>query len=96
MAAGAAARQALEAAGPLALEPLMAVTITVPEEWLGPAIGLFGAHNGKVEQLAQQGGHKIVQGTAPLSRLFGFSTQLRSATQGRAGLMMRFERFDVA
>ena len=96
MAAGAALRQALEAARPLSLEPLMAVEITVPEEWLGSAISLFGSLGGKVENLEDRAGLKSLQGIAPLSRLFGFSTSLRSATQGRAGLVMRFERFDVA
>ena len=96
MAAGLAVRQALEAARPLPLEPIMAVEISVPEDWLGSAIGLFGAHGGKVEALEERGGQKCVQGLAPLARLFGFSTELRSATQGRAGLMLRFARFDTA
>ncbi len=95
MAAGMAVRQALEAARPLALEPLMAVEISLPEEWLGSAISLFGARGGKVENLEDRAGLKCVQGLAPLSRLFGFSTSLRSATQGRAGLVMRFEKFDI-
>jgi elongation factor G len=95
MAANLAVRQALEAARPLPLEPIMAVEISVPEGWLGPAIGLFGAHGGKVEALEERGGQKCVQGLAPLARLFGFSTELRSATQGRAGLVLRFARFDA-
>jgi len=96
MAAGLAVRQALEAARPLPLEPIMAVEISVPEDWLGAAIGLFGSHGGKVESLEDRGGQKRVQGLAPLARLFGFSTELRSATQGRAGLVLRFARFDTS
>jgi len=94
MAAGAAVRQALENAAVAVLEPLMFVEISVPESALGSAISLFGTRGGKVDNLEERAGMKIVQGLAPLSRLFGFSTDLRSATQGRAGLVMRFERFD--
>ena len=95
MAAGIALRSALEAAQVTTLEPLMFVEISAPEANLGPAISLFGTRGGKVENILDHAGHKLVQGLAPLSKLFGFSTDLRSATQGRAGLMMRFERFDV-
>lgn len=95
MAAGIALRSALEEAGVTTLEPLMFVEISAPEAHLGPAISLFGTRGGKVENIMDHAGLKLVQGLAPLSRLFGFSTDLRSATQGRAGLMMKFERFDV-
>ncbi len=96
MAAGIALRTALEAAGVTILEPLMLVEISVPEANLGPAISLFGTRGGRVENILDRAGLKLIQGFAPLSSLFGFSTDLRSATQGRAGLLMRFERFDVA
>ena len=56
---------------------------------------LFRSRGGKVEDIQDRAGIKIVRGLAPLSRLFGFSTDLRSATQGRAGLVMTFERFDA-
>lgn len=95
MAAGIALRSALEEAGVTTLEPLMFVEISAPEAHLGPAISLFGTRGGKVENIMDHAGLKLVQGLAPLSRLFGFSTDLRSATQGRSGLMMKFERFDV-
>ena len=96
MAAGIALRTALEAAAVTTLEPLMFVEITAPEANLGPAISLFGTRGGRVENIIDRAGLKVVQGLAPLSKLFGFSTDLRSATQGRAGLGMRFERFDIA
>lgn len=95
MAAGAALRRAMAAAGPVALEPIMAVEILVPEAHLGAAISLFGTCGGKVENLCERAGQKVVQGLAPLRQLFGFSTSLRSATQGRAGLVMKFEKFDI-
>ena len=95
MAAGAALRQALAEADPVALEPVMAVEIIVPETHLGAAISLFGACGGKVENLLDRAGQKVMQGLAPLRQMFGFSTSLRSATQGRAGLVMKFEKFDM-
>lgn len=73
----------------------MKTEITVPEEFLGAALGLFTAAGGKVEDVEDQAGRKVLRGTAPLRRLFGFSTPLRSATQGRAGLTLTFDRFDV-
>lgn len=95
MAAGMALRESLAAAQPVSLEPLMLVEISVPESFLGPAISLFSSCSGKVENLQDQAGQKIVQGLAPMRQLFGFSTSLRSVTQGRAGLVMKFERFDT-
>ena len=95
MAAAQALREALGAACPVALEPIMRTEITVPEEFLGAAIGLFTTASGKVEDVEDQCASKLLRGTAPLRRLFGFSTSLRSATQGRAGLTLNFERFDV-
>lgn len=95
MAAGQALREALSKAAPVALEPVMRVEINVPEDFLGPAISLFTAAGGKVEDLEDHAGRKLLRGTAPLRRLFGFSTSLRSATQGRAGLMLSFDRFDL-
>ena len=95
MAAGQALRDALAAATPVTLEPIMRVEINVPEDFLGPAISLFNTAGGKVEDLADHSGRKLLRGTAPLRRLFGFSTSLRSATQGRAGLVLAFDRFDL-
>ncbi len=101
MAAGMALREALNKAAPQVLEPIMQVEISVPESFLGAAIGLFTTCGGRVENLEDKGkegsndGQKLIQGLAPLSRLFGFSTSLRSATQGRAGLMMQFAKFDT-
>jgi elongation factor G len=95
MAAGQALRDALAAASPVALEPVMAVEISVPENYLGSALSLFGSCGGKVEDLFERAGQKVMRGLAPMRQLFGFSTSLRSATQGRAGLVMKFEKFDV-
>ena len=96
MAAAQALKQALAAASPVVLEPVMHVTISCPEAELGSAISLFGTLGGKIDEMEDNSGQKVVHGTASLRKLFGFSTKLRSATQGRAGLVMSFSRFDRA
>lgn len=95
MAAVAALKQAMSAARPLLLEPIMAVEIGVPEEFVGDCISLLGIKGARIENMFDRAGQKTVQALAPLCKMFGFSTALRSATQGRAGLSMSFERFDV-
>lgn len=96
MAAAQALKQALAAASPVILEPVMNVTISCPEAELGSAISLFGTLGGKIDEMEDNSGQRVVHGTASLRKLFGFSTKLRSATQGRAGLVMSFSRFDRA
>jgi elongation factor G len=94
MAAQQALRQALEKAGNLILEPVMRVDIVVPEAFLGAVIALLGARSARVEEIGDQSGQKQVRAVAPMRGLFGFATALRSVSQGRAGLMMQFLRFD--
>ena len=72
----------------------MDVEISVPDEHIGDAVSLLGAKGAKVENLFDRAGLKVVQALAPMRGLFGFSTDLRSATQGRAGLVIQFLRFD--
>lgn len=96
MAAHQALKEAISKAGPVSLEPIMRVTMSMPESELGSAIGLFGSVGGRVDGMDDQAGQKTVHGTAPLRQLFGFSTRLRSATQGRAGMVITFDRFDIA
>jgi len=95
MAAAIALKQALADADPKLMEPLMWLEINVPEEFVGEVISLLGAKGAKVENMFDRAGQKTVQALTPLRRLFGFSTELRSATQGRVGMIMRFARFDV-
>lgn len=96
MAASQALRDAIASASPVTLEPIMEVEINCPEEFLGSALNLFNQTGGKVENLEDAAGIKRLSGTAPLRKLFGFSTSLRSATQGRAGFMQSFKKFDLA
>ncbi len=95
MAAVMAAKDALSAAASALLEPIMRVEISVPAEHVGDVVSLLGMKGAKVEDLFDRSGQKIVQALAPMRRLFGFSTALRSATQGRAGLVLAFSRFDM-
>jgi len=95
MAAALAVKEAMELAGPVLLEPIMQVEINVPDEHVGDAISLLGMKGARVGNMFDRAGLKIIQALAPMSRLFGFSTDLRSATQGRAGLALTFARFDT-
>ncbi|WP_419787734.1 elongation factor G [Pseudodesulfovibrio sp.] len=95
MASAMALKQGLDAADSKLMEPIMWIEISVPEDFTGEVIGLLGAKGAKVENLIDRAGLKVIQGLAPLSSLFGFSTNLRSSTQGRAGFVMKFSRFDV-
>lgn len=95
MAAAMALKGALREATAVLLEPLMAVEISVPGEFVGEVVSLFGQKGAKIDNMFDRPGLKVVRALAPLSHLFGFSTDLRSATQGRAGMTMRFERFDI-
>jgi elongation factor G len=95
MAAAQALKNALAAARPALLEPLMELEIGVPDAFVGDVAGLLGSKGAKIERMDDRGGHKTVTALAPLRRMFGFSTDLRSATQGRAGMSMRFLKFDL-
>lgn len=95
MAAVMAVKEALAQAGPVLLEPIMDVEVAVPDAFVGDVISLLGMKGAKVSNMFDQAGLKIVQALAPMRKLFGFSTDLRSATQGRAGLMLKFARFDM-
>ncbi len=95
MAASSALKKALEKAGPILLEPIMNLEITVPEEFVGEVISLIGMKGGKIDNMFDRGGGKIIRAFAPLSKLFGFSTDLRSATQGRGNFIMKFEKFGI-
>jgi elongation factor G len=95
MAAGGALKKALQAARPLLMEPIMQVEVLVPEDFVGDVVSLLGTKGAKIDNMYDRGGGKVVQALTPLRQLFGFATDLRSATQGRGNFMMKFDRFDV-
>jgi elongation factor G len=95
IAAQSALRKAIAAAGPAMLEPIMAVEVVVPEEFLGDVLGDLAARRAQVEDVGVRGGQRTVSAKLPLRQLFGYSTAVRSASQGRATFTMTFSRFDA-
>jgi elongation factor G len=95
MAAAMSLKSALAAAKSILLEPIMWLEISAPDAFVGEVVGLLGAKGAKIENIQDRGGAKLVQALAPLAQMFGFSTVLRSATQGRASFVMKFAKFDV-
>jgi elongation factor G len=89
-----ACREALQKASPFLLEPIMDVEIFVPEAFMGEVIGDLNARGGKIESIDHKIGSQVIKTTVPLSRMFGYSTSLRSATQGRGTFTMQFSHFD--
>ena len=89
-----ACREALAKAGPFLLEPIMDAEVFVPEAFTGEVIGDLNARGGKIESIDHRLGSQVITVTVPLSRMFGYSTSLRSATQGRGTFTMQFARFD--
>ena len=89
-----ASREALSKAGPFLLEPIMDVEVFVPEAFTGEVIGDLNSRGGKIESIDHKIGSQIIKVTVPLSHMFGYSTSLRSATQGRGTFTMHFSHFD--
>ena len=94
IAASMATKEALSAGGPFLLEPIMNVEIIVPESFMGEVIGDLNSRGGKVEAITPKMGTQEIEAIIPLSKMFGYSTALRSATQGRGTFTMRFSHFD--
>ena len=94
VAASMALRAAAKKASPAILEPMMKVTVTVPEEYLGDVMGHVTARRGRVEGMEAHGNSQIVNAIVPLSEMFGYATTLRSATQGRGTFMMVFDHYE--
>ena len=87
-------KDAMAKAGAVLLEPIMKVEITMPEEYLGDVIGDVTARRGRVEGMDEVGGGRLVKAFVPLSEMFGYSTDLRSKTQGRGNYSMFFDRYE--
>ena len=94
IAASMACKEALSRGGLFLLEPIMTAEVLVPEAFLGEVIGDLNARSGKIESIDHRLGVQVITVTVPLSRMFGYSTALRSATQGRGTFSMHFARFD--
>ena len=93
VAASLALRNAAKVAGPVILEPIMNVSITIPEDYLGDIMGHISARRGSIEGTSIHGNTNVVQSMIPLSEMFGYATTLRSATQGRGTFQMQFDHY---
>ena len=89
-----AIKKALRAASPVLLEPVMEVTVTTPEDYMGDVIGDLSSRRGKVEGMDQQGTSHVIRAQVPLADMFGYATDLRSRTQGRATYTMQFHSYN--
>ncbi len=87
-------KEAMKKANPVLLEPIMKVEVTMPEEYMGDVIGDINARRGRIEGMEDIGGGKMVKGYVPLAEMFGYSTDLRSRTQGRGNYSMFFEKYE--
>ena len=86
-------KDAMKKGNPVLLEPIMKVEVTMPEEYMGDVIGSLNAKRGQIEGMDDIGGGKIVRAFVPLAEMFGYSTELRSSTQGRGNYSMFFEKY---
>jgi elongation factor G len=89
-----ACKEALGKGGPFLLEPIMDTEVFVPEAFVGDVIGDLSSRSGKIESINAKAGIQVIKAIVPLSRMFGYSTSLRSATQGRGTFTMQFSHFD--
>jgi elongation factor G len=89
-----AVKDAARKASPVLLEPVMAVEVVTPEEYMGDVIGDLSARRGRVEGMEQRGNSQVVKAQVPLAEMFGYATDLRSRTQGRATYTMQFEAYN--
>jgi elongation factor G len=86
-------KEAARKAGPILLEPIMATEVVVPEQFMGNVIGDLSARRGKILHMEPRGGLQVVTAHVPLAEMFGYSTSLRSATEGRAVYTMQFHHY---
>ena len=84
----------MQKAGAIILEPIMRVEVTTPEDYMGDVIGDINSRRGRIEGMDDVGGGKIIRAFVPLAEMFGYSTDLRSRTQGRGNYSMFFNSYE--
>jgi elongation factor G len=89
-------KEAAKKAAPVLLEPVMAVEVTVPEEFMGTIIGDINSRRGRIEGMEHVGGSQVIKAIVPLKEMFGYVNDIRSSTQGRASYSMQFARYEEA
>ncbi len=87
-------KEASRKASPVLLEPIMSVEVVTPEEYMGDVIGDLNSRRGKIQEMTRRGAVQVVKAMVPLSEMFGYATDLRSKTQGRATYTMQFSRYE--
>ena len=87
-------KEAARKAKPVLLEPVMAVEVTVPEDYMGTVIGDLNSRRGRIEGMEMVGGVQAIKATVPLSTMFGYATNLRGSTQGRGNFSMEFKQYE--
>ena len=87
-------KEAMRRSKPKLLEPVMAVEVTTPEDYLGDVMGNLSGRRGRIESMAPLGNAQVIKAVVPLSEMFGYATDLRSMTQGRADFTMQFDRYE--
>ena len=93
IAASMALKDAVEKASPVVLEPMMRVEVTMPEEFMGDVIGDLNSRRGLIEGMDPRGSTQVVRSAVPLAEMFGYATDLRSMTQGRASYSMELSHY---
>jgi elongation factor G len=88
-----ALQEAAKRAGVKLLEPVMGVEVVTPEEYMGDVIGDLSSRRGKIEEMNQRAGLRVVTAQVPLAEMFGYATDVRSRTQGRATYTMQFHSY---
>ena len=96
LARGATVKDACRKASPVLLEPMMSVEVVTPEEFMGDVIGNLSSRRGKVQGMEPRGGAQVVSAEVPLKEMFGYATEMRSMTQGRANYSMQFSQYEEA
>jgi elongation factor G len=89
-------KEAARKASPVLLEPIMSVEVVVPEEYMGVIIGDLNSRRGRIEGIDHRAGSQVIKSLVPLAEMFGYATQMRSNTQGRATFSMHFAHYDEA
>jgi elongation factor G len=89
-------KEAARKASPVLLEPVMSVEVVVPEDFMSAIIGDLNSRRGRIEGMEHRAGSQVIRAHVPLSEMFGYATQMRSNTQGRATFSMHFSRYEEA
>jgi elongation factor G len=93
LAASKAFKEACQKAQAIILEPIMKVEVNTPEEYMGDILGQINSKRGRIEEMTDRGQAKVITAFVPLSEMFGYTTELRSASQGRATSSMEFDHY---